>query len=249
MYCVLHEWLGDDALFLALDYADAERIELAIARDRASGDDYADLSDDIRQQLASEDFRTAFAAIDAFCDAKDECLAIKTLATYLDLPREPLKLFDETFLREKEEPSVVLLDELNQASHSMIRPSRVALIPRILLIIDRSGSMNQTDLGLELGLVNKVLSGLRLRDAVRVIVGDTCAQSTQNVFDAKKVEIVGRGGTDVGAIMQQAYDDAVIKPQLIVAVTDGETPWPSNRLSIPGRYRKPGRREGYVEDV
>ena len=86
MFCVQHEWPGDDALFLAQDYAEAERIELAIARDRASGDEYPDLSEDIRWRLASENFRTAFAAVDDFCTATDECLTIKTLGTYFDQP-------------------------------------------------------------------------------------------------------------------------------------------------------------------
>lgn len=120
-----------------------------------------------------------------------------------------------------------------QSQGGMLRPSGESIIPRITVIVDSSGSMGNQDLGLAVGLIAKVLSGLRLRDGVHVIVGDTAVQTATKVFDPKKVAIVGRGGTDVGAIIRQAYDSSKPKPDVIVAVTDGETPWPRNPLPIP----------------
>lgn len=115
----------------------------------------------------------------------------------------------------------------------VIRPGRVAIVPRICLIIDSSGSMDQRDLGLALGMVSKVLSGFRLRDGVNVVVGDTCAQTTQKVFDPKKVQLSGGGGTDCGAILREVYETSKIKPQLLICVTDGITPWPCEPLPVP----------------
>lgn len=115
----------------------------------------------------------------------------------------------------------------------VIRPGRVAIVPRICLIIDSSGSMDQRDLGLALGMVSKVLSGFRLRDGVKVIVGDTCCQSAAQVFDPKKIEIKGHGGTDMAAMLKYAATEVTPKPQLLVMVTDGETRYPAESVGIP----------------
>lgn len=114
----------------------------------------------------------------------------------------------------------------------VIRPGRVALIPRICLIIDSSGSMDQRDLGLALGMVSKVLSGFRLRDGIQVMVGDCAVQSCEKVFDPKKIIIKGRGGTEVDLLIRAAVE-LTPKPQLVVCLTDGFTGWPREPVGIP----------------
>lgn len=115
----------------------------------------------------------------------------------------------------------------------VIRPGRVAIVPRICLIIDSSGSMDQRDLGLALGMVSKVLSGFRLRDGVKVMVGDTECQSAAMVFDPKKIEIIGRGGTAMDKLIEHAAKEIEPKPQLIILVTDGETDYPAKSVGVP----------------
>jgi hypothetical protein len=85
--------------------------------------------------------------------------------------------------------------------------------------------MSSRDLALGVGLVARVLSGLNLRDGVKVITGDVGAMTCAQVFDASKIDLQGGGGTDMGAIIQQADEDQDLG--LIVCVTDGDTPWPS----------------------
>jgi hypothetical protein len=118
-----------------------------------------------------------------------------------------------------------------QGTGGLIRPRSFRTVPRILVILDTSGSMDQRDLGLGLGLVAKVLSGLNLRDGVRVITGDSGANWAERVFDHSKIELHGRGGTDMGKIITEA--DEAESVDLIICVTDGVTPWPMKKPKAP----------------
>lgn len=111
------------------------------------------------------------------------------------------------------------------AAGGIVRPSPVQLIPRITLIVDSSGSMDAEDLGLALGMIGKVLNRLRLRDGVRVIVGDAAVQSAGQIFDPKHVQIAGRGGTDMSALIEAAAAETPT-PDVIVCCSDGYTGWP-----------------------
>ena len=106
----------------------------------------------------------------------------------------------------------------------MLLPTNVQPVPRITILVDTSGSMDQTDLGLCLGLIAKVLHGFRLRDGIHVVTGDTHANTAARVFGPRQVQLVGGGGTDMGSMIAQA-DAAKPKPHLIVVATDGVTPW------------------------
>jgi predicted metal-dependent peptidase len=114
----------------------------------------------------------------------------------------------------------------------VIRPSRVAIVPRILLIVDSSGSMSDRDLGYALGLIGKVLAGFRLRDGVQVMVGDAAVQSYEKVFDPKRLNVRGGGGTDMSKLVVAA-SELNPKPQLIVVATDGCTDWPRTNVGVP----------------
>lgn len=118
------------------------------------------------------------------------------------------------------------------SSGGCIRPSRVALVPKIRFIVDTSGSMSQYDLGFALGMIGKVLSSFRLRDGIEVMVGDTEVQSCDVIFDPKKLDCRGGGGTDMRKLLVEAAK-LEPKPQLILIATDGYTPWPSTDIGIP----------------
>jgi predicted metal-dependent peptidase len=85
------------------------------------------------------------------------------------------------------------------------------------------------------GLVANVLNGLSLRDGLRVMCFDAEPQWTEKIFDPSKIQLRGRGGTD----MAQAIVDAVEtpkrqdRPELVLVVTDGETDWPSKPVGVP----------------
>src|SRR6185436_7669392 len=91
-------------------------------------------------------------------------------------------------------------------NRDILRPSAVQPIPRITVIVDSSGSMDQRDLGLSLGLIGKVLNGFRIRDGIRVVTGDTKAVTAAKVFDPRQVTLAGGGGTDMGVLIRQVTE-------------------------------------------
>lgn len=113
-----------------------------------------------------------------------------------------------------------------ETSGSMRMPTLYDLHPSMVLIIDTSGSMGGTDLGLSLGVIQSTCKALP-RENLRVITGDTHAAHCQKCFSAEQVELHGGGGTDMGKIVEEA---AALnpKPDLIVVLTDGDTPWCEN---------------------
>ena len=114
----------------------------------------------------------------------------------------------------------------------MVLPSSVQPIPRVTVIVDTSGSMDQRDLGLPLGLIGKVLNGFRIRDGLRVICGDESVGSVGRVFSPMQVELAGGGGTDMRPLIEEAAQ-AKPQPGVIVVCTDGYTPWPSEPVGVP----------------
>lgn len=84
--------------------------------------------------------------------------------------------------------------------------------------------------GQGVGLVAKVLSGMRLRDGIQVYVGDTGIQHASKVFKPSDIVIAGGGGTDVGAMLEQVYEQAKVKPDVMIGITDGYTPYPDKPL-------------------
>ncbi len=119
-----------------------------------------------------------------------------------------------------------------QSHGNLLRPAPITITPRVVVLIDTSGSMDKRDLSLAVGLVAKVLSGLRLRDGIQVYAGDTGVHVATKCFGPRDVVLAGGGGTDVGAMLEQVYEssDKQAKPDVMLAITDGYTPWPDQPL-------------------
>ena len=99
-----------------------------------------------------------------------------------------------------------------------LKPGNVAYRPRVSLLVDTSGSMES--LGpMVLGFVDSVL---RSFSKVTIISCDA------EVYKTKGKQFVGGGGTDLRPGFARAEKDA----DLIIAITDGETPWP-NKVRCP----------------
>jgi predicted metal-dependent peptidase len=115
----------------------------------------------------------------------------------------------------------------------MVLPSNVAPLPRITVIVDTSGSMDEQDLGLSLGLIRKVLNSFRIRDGIKVITGDTQGQTKQLCLsDPKRIDLTGGGGTNMARIVSEVLETRP-QPQMILICTDGHTPWPTHDPGIP----------------
>ena len=156
-------------------------------------------------------------------------------------------------------------DTAGRVDYSYRRPSRRAAavadvvlpalrrpVPEVAVICDTSGSMDDAILGRVLAEVDGILRSVGVGSrSVHVLAVDTAVNSSRRVTSSRQVELVGGGGTDMGAGLIAA---AALKPRpgLAVVITDGFTPWPSaaprgmavvvgligdNPLDVPGWAR------------
>jgi predicted metal-dependent peptidase len=113
------------------------------------------------------------------------------------------------------------------ATPDVVLPSLRQPLPQVVMVLDTSGSMSDGMLAQALGEVSGVLRSLGLgRRNLRVICCDAQAYQHQRVADAREVKLLGGGGTDMGAGLTAAAGLRP-RPDLVVVLTDGHTPWPS----------------------
>lgn len=112
-----------------------------------------------------------------------------------------------------------------QPQGGALLPAHVKPIPRVTLIVDTSGSMEQSDLALALGVIGNALRSLPDPRGLRVIAGDTAVACAKNVFRPEQIELKGGGGTDMAALIVAAAQERPA-PKAILVVTDGYTGWP-----------------------
>jgi len=96
--------------------------------------------------------------------------------------------------------------------------------PEIAVVCDTSASVSSDTLGAALAEIDGVSSAVGSR-GVRVLACDASVHDVRRVTAATQLELVGGGGTDMGAGLQAA---AALdpRPQVVVVLTDGYTPWP-----------------------
>jgi predicted metal-dependent peptidase len=94
------------------------------------------------------------------------------------------------------------------------------------MVLDTSGSMDDHMLAQSLAEVEGVLRGLGVgRRHLRIVCCDAKAFEAQRVMQARDVQLLGGGGTDMGAGLAKAAELRP-RPDLVVVLTDGHTPWP-----------------------
>jgi predicted metal-dependent peptidase len=109
----------------------------------------------------------------------------------------------------------------------VVLPSLRQPLPKVAMVLDTSGSMNDSMLSQSLAEVEGVLRGLGVGGRhLRIVCCDAQAFDAQRIRQAREVKLLGGGGTDMGAGLDKA---ASLKPRpdLIIVLTDGHTPWPS----------------------
>ncbi|MGF1424965.1 vWA domain-containing protein [Kitasatospora sp. LaBMicrA B282] len=103
--------------------------------------------------------------------------------------------------------------------------------PRVNVIIDTSASVSDAELGsalLEVAAICQAVGGRR--DQVGVLPCDAAAHAVQSLCRAEGIPLVGGGGTDLRAGFARALRSRP-RPDVIVVLTDGQTPWPDARPS------------------
>lgn len=109
----------------------------------------------------------------------------------------------------------------------IILPATQKYAPSIAMGIDTSGSMGDGKVFSQaLGEVQGIIQHYGM-NSIPVIAGDAEVGSARVVKDARYVNLVGGGGTDMRVLLRKMEDMGV---DVAVLYTDGYTPWPDEAL-------------------
>ncbi|WP_329531196.1 VWA-like domain-containing protein [Streptomyces sp. NBC_01450] len=107
-----------------------------------------------------------------------------------------------------------------------VLPSLRRRPPRVCVVIDTSGSVSDAELGsalLEVTAISRAVGGRR--DLVTVVPCDAAAPIAHPLCRAEGIPLMGGGGTDLRTGFAKALR-AQPRPDVVVVLTDGQTPWP-----------------------
>ncbi|MEU4087806.1 vWA domain-containing protein [Streptomyces aureus] len=110
-----------------------------------------------------------------------------------------------------------------------VLPSLRRRPPRVSVVIDTSGSVSDTELGsalLEVAAIARAVGGRR--DLVTVVSCDAAARVAHPLCRAEGIPLLGGGGTDLRSGFRAALRVRPV-PDVVVVLTDGQTPWPDTR--------------------
>ncbi|MFF4586134.1 VWA-like domain-containing protein [Streptomyces sp. NPDC001388] len=111
----------------------------------------------------------------------------------------------------------------------VVLPSLRRRPPRVSVIIDTSGSVSDAELGsalLEVAAISRAVGGRR--DLVTVLPCDAAARIVHPLCRGEGIPLMGGGGTDLRTGFARALR-AQHRPDVVVVLTDGQTPWPASR--------------------
>jgi predicted metal-dependent peptidase len=104
----------------------------------------------------------------------------------------------------------------------VVLPAVVSYSPEVALVLDSSGSINDAQMKREIAETQGIVQAIGA--AVNVLVVDAALHGgVQRVQRVEDIKLKGGGGTDMGLGIKEA---AKLKPDIIIVMTDGETPWP-----------------------
>lgn len=106
----------------------------------------------------------------------------------------------------------------------ILTPSMHSPVPTIAAVIDTSGSMSTKDLAAALREVAGITRSTRSR-GITVVSVDTKATVMDRITRPEQVNLTGGGGTDMRIGIAAAQQHST-RPDVIVVLTDGYTPWP-----------------------
>ncbi|MFC7547680.1 VWA-like domain-containing protein [Plantactinospora sp. GCM10030261] len=124
----------------------------------------------------------------------------------------------------------------------VVLPSLRRRPPRVSVVIDTSGSVSDAELGsalLEVVAITRAVGGRR--DLVTVLSCDTAARVAGPICRAEGIPLVGGGGTDLRTGFAAALRTCP-RPDVVVALTDGQTPWPDAQppcRTVVGLFPRP----------
>ena len=129
------------------------------------------------------------------------------------------------------------------AAGSIVLPALRRPVPEVAVVVDTSGSVDDGLLAQALGEIDGILASQGINDgSVTVLATDAAVHDVGRVRHARDAPLGGGGGTDMAIGIDTALG-LKPRPQLVIVLTDGETPWPAHPPSVPviaaliGRHR------------
>lgn len=124
-------------------------------------------------------------------------------------------------------PTYRKLSRRQAASPRALLPGSQKPVPCVAVVVDTSGSMDDGLLAQAVGEVDGVLQALgNAVGTVKVYSCDAAAHEAGRVRRARELQLVGGGGTDLTVGFDLALG-ARPRPEILILLTDGDTPWPS----------------------
>lgn len=120
------------------------------------------------------------------------------------------------------------------------------------VVVDTSGSVGDGELGsalLEVAAISRAVGGRR--DLVTVLACDAATRVVHPLCRAEGIPLVGGGGTDLRSGFGKALRSQP-RPDVIVVLTDGQTPWPSTPppcRTVVGLFDRPDARKWDEDDA
>jgi len=109
----------------------------------------------------------------------------------------------------------------------IVLPGQHRPVPRVSIIVDTSGSVDDELLSRALGEIDGVIAALGIAgSSVTIYSVDAAVHTTENLRSAKDAKLVGAGGTDL-RLGLRAIEGERPRPDVVIVLTDGETPWPT----------------------
>ncbi|WRZ90033.1 VWA-like domain-containing protein [Streptomyces sp. NBC_01007] len=133
----------------------------------------------------------------------------------------------------------------------VVLPSLRRRPPRVSVVIDTSGSVSDAELGsalLEVSAISRAVGGRR--DLITVVSCDAAAGIAHPLCRAEGIALLGGGGTDLRSGFTAALR-ARPRPDVVVVLTDGQTPWPEARppcRTVVGLFPRGGSDGSWDED-
>ena len=113
------------------------------------------------------------------------------------------------------------------SSDLIILPALRQPVPNVAVVVDTSGSMWGLDLSVALAEVDGILKTTGTARQCTVLSVDAQVQACRRVFRADQVVAKGGGGTNMGRGIEGAAC-LLPRPEVVIVLTDGHTPWPSD---------------------
>ena len=113
-----------------------------------------------------------------------------------------------------------------QPQDTVLRPAMTRPVPSVTVVVDTSGSMGEHELDRALTEISAIIATIVPGDSVRVLSVDTVVHGDQQIHHTNQIRLDGAGGTDMATGISAA---AEAKPDAIVVITDGWTPWPPTK--------------------